>query len=66
MPAIMGVMSALILSFILGLGIAAVQSTTLKAVFDEFQKIVAALIEYVIIPLLPFHVLGIFANMLSK
>ncbi|MCI6640857.1 MAG: dicarboxylate/amino acid:cation symporter [Pygmaiobacter massiliensis] len=63
MPAIMGVMSALILSFILGLGIAAVQSTTLKAVFDEFQKIVAALIEYVIIPLLPFHVLGIFANM---
>lgn len=63
MPAIMGVMSALILSFVLGLGIAAIKGEVLKNFFNEFQEIISKLIEHVIIPLLPFHVMGIFANM---
>ncbi len=63
MPAVMGVMTALILSFVLGLGIAATRAEVLKKAFDEFQRIISKLIESVIIPLLPFHVLGIFANM---
>ena len=63
MPAIMGVMSALILAFILGLGIAVTKSATLKNVFDEFQSIISKVIANIIIPLLPIHVMGIFCNL---
>ena len=63
MPAIMGVMSALILAFVLGLGIAVTKSETLKKVFDEFQSIISKVIASIIIPLLPFHVMGIFCNL---
>ena len=63
MPAIMGVMSALILAFVLGLGIALVKGEGLKKVFDEFQGIISKVISGIIIPLLPFHVMGIFCNL---
>lgn len=63
MPAIMGVMSALILAFVLGLGIAVTKSATLKNVFDEFQSIISKVIANIIIPLLPIHVMGIFCNL---
>lgn len=63
MPPIMDVMSALILAFTLGLGIAAIKGNAIKKVMDEFQTIVEKLIQNVIIPLLPIHILGIFANM---
>lgn len=63
MPPIMGVMSALILSFVIGLGLAAIKGDTLKKGFNDFQDIISGLISNVVIPLLPFHVFGIFANM---
>ena len=63
MPAIMGVMSALILAFVLGLGIALVKGEGLKKVFDEFQGIISKVISGIIIPLLPIHVMGIFCNL---
>lgn len=63
MPPIMGVMSALIFSFIIGLGIASIKGNALKNIFHELQEIVSKLISFIIIPLLPLHVLGIFANM---
>ena len=63
MPAIMGVMSALILAFVLGLGIAVTKSEGLKKIFDEFQAIISKVIASIIIPLLPFHVMGIFCNL---
>ena len=63
MPALMGVMTALITSFIMGIGIAATKAKTLKNVFHEFQKIVEGVVSKVLIPLLPFHIYGIFANM---
>lgn len=63
MPAIMGVMSALILAFILGLGIAVTKSEGLKKIFDEFQSIISKVIASIIIPLLPIHVMGIFCNL---
>lgn len=31
--------------------------------FEEFQQIIEKVISYIIIPLLPFHIFGIFANM---
>ena len=63
MPAIMGVMSALILAFVMGLGIAVVKGEGLKKVFDEFQSIISKVISTIIIPLLPIHVMGIFCNL---
>ena len=63
MPPLMGVMSALLIAFILGIGIAAAEGNALKKVMNDFQEIVSKLITALIIPLLPFHVMGIFANM---
>ena len=63
MPPLMGVMSALLIAFILGIGIAAIEGNALKKVMNDFQEIVSKLITALIIPLLPFHVMGIFANM---
>lgn len=63
MPAIMPVVSALILAFVLGLGIAAINSTTCKILASDFQKIITKVIENVIIPLLPIYIVGIFGNM---
>ena len=64
-PPLMEVMSALVLSFMMGLGIAVVKSPTLHKGFDEVQAIVVKVIEKVIIPLLPFYILGLFLDMTS-
>ena len=58
-----GVMTALILAFLLGIGMASTGSKTMISFFDEFQMIIEKTISYVIIPLLPFHIFGIFSNM---
>lgn len=63
MPPIFGVMTALLIAFTMGLGIAAIKGHTIKKFMDEFQSIIEKLISSIIIPLLPFHILGIFANM---
>ncbi len=63
MPAIMPVVSALVLAFILGLGIAAVNNDPLRKAADGFQKIITKVIENIIIPLLPLYIVGIFINM---
>ncbi len=63
MPPIMGVMTALLLAFTLGLGIAATEGDSIKKFMKEFQGIVEKLIKNLIIPMLPFHIAGIFANM---
>jgi Na+/H+-dicarboxylate symporter len=62
-PPIMGVMTALVMAFALGLGMAALKGSALKNVMTEFRSIVEMIISRVIIPLLPVHILGIFANM---
>lgn len=63
MPPIFDVMTALLIAFILGLGIAATKAETLKKAVKEFSAIVEKVISVAIIPLLPIHVGGIFANM---
>ena len=60
---IMGVLSALVLSFILGLGITALKTRAMLNLFEDFQVIVEKMLSYVIIPLLPVHIVGVFANM---
>ena len=61
MPAIMGVMTALLMAFILGLGMAVIKGNTMKTVMNEFAEIIDKLVSNIVIPLLPFHVYGIFA-----
>lgn len=61
-PAIMSVMSALVLAFTIGIGIAVIRGDTIKRFMGEFRSIIEKVIAVVIIPLLPVHILGIFAN----
>lgn len=63
MPPVMSVMTALVLSFMVGLGIAFAKGDTLKKAADEFRDIVSMSIRNAVIPLLPFYILGIFLNM---
>lgn len=63
MPPVMGVMSALILAFVLGLGMAYTHSVRLKGVMDDFKVLIERTIYAVIIPLLPLYIFGIFLQM---
>lgn len=63
MAPLFGVMSALLLAFLLGIGMASTGSKVMSVFFDEFQAIIEKTISVVIIPLLPFYIFGIFANM---
>ena len=62
MPPLMEIMTALLISFVIGLGLSALKNDALKNVFLDFRKIITGLIEAVIIPLLPIHIFGIFLN----
>ena len=62
-PPLVNVMSALVTAFTLGLGIAFLDSKSLKRCFDEFKDIIAKTIEVALIPLLPIYIFGIFLEM---
>lgn len=62
-PAIIPVMTALVLAFMLGLGIAFSKGHTLRNFAYEFRDIVAKTIRVAILPLLPFYIFGIFMIM---
>lgn len=61
-PPLMSVMTALFLAFLLGLGISKILGESLKNMLNEFKDIISMSIKYVIIPLLPWHIFGIFLN----
>ncbi|MDE6509390.1 MAG: dicarboxylate/amino acid:cation symporter, partial [Muribaculaceae bacterium] len=63
MPPMFSVMSALVLAFILGLGMAYANSTAMKSWFNEFRDIITRTISAVIIPLLPVYIFGIFLEL---
>ena len=62
-PAMADVMSALVFSFVAGMGIAYKGSHVLKNLFAEFKEIISGGISRVIIPLLPLYIFGIFLGM---
>lgn len=62
-PPMMEVMTSLVLSFMLGLGIAFFASPYMKKMADEFNDIIVKTIEVVIIPLLPVYIYGVFLSM---
>ncbi|MBD5202984.1 MAG: dicarboxylate/amino acid:cation symporter [Bacteroidales bacterium] len=65
-PPVVDVMTALVLSFMLGLGIAFLSGETLRRATDEFRTIVAKTIDRAILPLLPFYIFGIFLIMTAE
>ncbi len=62
-PALMTVMTALVLAFTLGICLAYMKGETFKNLLTEFREIVSRTIAKVIIPLLPLYIFGIFLNM---
>ena len=56
MPPVMDIMTALLLSFVVGLGLASIPGDTLQKGCVDFRDIVSRLIETVIVPLLPLHI----------
>ena len=67
MPPIIDVMSAVVLSFVLGLSISAMRGReihdALYNVVGEFAQIINKVLHGVIIPLLPLYICGTFVNM---
>ena len=62
-PEPLSVMTALVLSFTLGLGIAALKAKVLTRAAEEFKDVIVLAIQKVILPLLPVYIFGIFYHM---
>lgn len=62
-PPIMDVVPALILAFIVGIGISTTKESYIKKSLNEFHSIINLMVQKLIIPILPLYVLGIFAKM---
>ena len=62
-PPVCDILTALLLSFILGIGIIVTDAKGLKKAFDEFGDIVKLTIEKVIIPLLPWYIFTMICEM---
>ena len=62
-PQIMPVMSALVISVLLGLSAVWTKATTVIKLLDEFQKIVLQIVTKVVIPILPFFIATTFCGL---
>ena len=65
-PPICDIMTALVLSFVVGVGIIFTGATGLKKGFEEFGEIVKLTIERVIIPFLPIYIFTMICEMSAK
>lgn len=65
-PPVCDIMTALVLSFMIGVGIIFTDSSALKKGFDEFGAIVKLTIEKLIIPLLPVYIFTMICEMSAK
>lgn len=63
MPAFINVVTALVTAVLLGLGCAAVEGQPLKSALDGFGKIIAFVIDKIMIPALPLYIYGLFLKM---
>lgn len=62
-PPLLSVMTALAAAFVFGLGMTALQVNVLRQASDEGRDIIEKLLSKVIIPLLPFYIAGVFADL---
>lgn len=63
---LMGVVTALVLAFVFGIGMAKTNSKVLMTMFDEGKEIIDRVISKIIIPFLPFYIAGIFAELAAE
>lgn len=66
MPPVMSVTSALILAFVIGLGVSGMKTNNIKNILSEFRELVTTIIVKAIIPLLPIYIFGIFLKIASE
>ena len=62
-PQVMPVMTALVISIVIGLAVVWTDATVTKQVLAEFQNIVLRIVENIMIPLLPFYIATTFATL---
>ncbi len=62
-PQIMPVMSALVLSVLIGQAAVWTKAGTVISILEEFQQIVLKIVEYMIIPVLPFYIAATFCGL---
>lgn len=62
-PQIMSVMSALVLSILLGLAAVWTQATLMARLLDEFRRIVLAIVKKIVIPILPVFIASTFCEL---
>lgn len=60
---IMGVMTALVMAFMLGLGMSYIKGKTLFNTMKDFQDVVALVVKNIIIPFVPVYITGIFIKL---
>ena len=65
-PPLCDMLTALVLSFMIGLGMIYTGSNALKKAFDEFGDIIKLTMEKVIIPLLPWYIFTMICEMSAK
>lgn len=63
---VFGVMTALILAFLLGLGMANSKGATLLGCIRDLQEIISRTLNKVIIPLIPIHIAGLFCKIAAE
>lgn len=66
MTPVFGVMTALVLAFVLGFGMSAVKGQSLRKVMEDFRDIINKIILAVIIPLLPLYIFTIFLKITNS
>lgn len=59
---VMDVLAALVLAFIVGIGVQYTHGQAIEKVVQESQQILQMLLKNIVIPILPLYILGIFVN----
>ena len=62
-PVLMSVMSALVLAFILGIGLGAKKDSVLLKVCQDFSEIMMGVISKVIVPIVPLYIGSVFSEL---
>lgn len=62
-PPLADIVTALVFSFMTGLGIVAAKAERLAGIFSEFREIVTLAIQKAFVPLLPLYILGVVADL---
>lgn len=62
-PPIMSVMSALVLAFVLGIGLSKIKNSTMLKVTEEFNEIILMIVTNILIPLVPIYITCVFAKL---